>query len=268
MPAGGFALPGIVSPRREEPSETEAEAPEQGDEEPIASDEVDEDEVAPAPPPPLPAGRPSARMSTDAASPPPLPQGRPSQSISDAPPLPQGRPSQSASNAQPLPQGRPSQSVLDDAAEPEPVGDSGLTEEPDAYEEQADSKSEAPRRPSMPPPPLPRSARASEDAPGSPAMSTISPRRSIDSGARPHRASMESRPRASIDSTSRVSVSSEPRAGGGSCKAQEIELDLDSHWFAQKPLKLPSVISGREDVAVDVSESTSTKRGKTKHEYE
>ncbi|KAK4702137.1 myosin tail region-interacting protein MTI1, partial [Phenoliferia sp. Uapishka_3] len=88
------------------------------------------------------------------------------------------------------------------------------------------------------------------------------PRGSIDldrDGSSPSSPIAQSQPLAQQASRSSVT---------GNFKARDLDLELGSQWWRAVPFSPPTSIKARKDVACEVSQSTSTKRGKTRHDNE
>lgn len=161
----------------------------------------------------------------------------------------------------PLPAGRP----------PQPYH---FTEEPSLIEEEevipvADeplAASQPPPSRSVPLPGSPPQKRTSRSSIGRGILGVAIPRGSLDLG----RGSLElgrssvEIPRQEIIEPTRQVTSSSTR--GGQFKA--VEVDLDGGWWRSTPFSPPTAIKGRSDAIWEVSESSATKRGKTRHDNE
>ncbi|GAA5822472.1 hypothetical protein JCM11251_006350 [Rhodosporidiobolus azoricus] len=287
IPQGGFALPGIVPPRPREPSpEPELEQEEQYVQ-PAADDDV----------PSIERGVPQEQYDdvekreqqdygaeADQA-PPPLPPNRPAG----------GPPRRSVPVPAPEPEEQQEAEQYEGYDQEQAQHASHLVAEPEQHDyphEQEEVDDD--EMPAPPPPPRPAGGHQSSlpqspplrGAPLSPQFSegqdltrstTQSSRRSSSflSGAAEklgfHGSSTLS-PRQSMDADSRFDaerVQGGPVAapGGGSFAASDIDLDTAGvPWWREDGL--PRSLQGRGDVLIDVSESTSTKRGKTQIEKE
>ncbi|KAI5478626.1 SH3 domain protein [Pseudohyphozyma bogoriensis] len=265
IPTGGFLLPGMVAkvpepepepePEVEHEPEADVEAEAEPEEVAVEEEAVDEEEYENVEPQPVELGDPEEEYST---APPPLPAGRPSQ-----PPPRRELPTPDPSEVNPptkLPQ-VPSESTIYD--EPE----------------------EVPEVPSSPPTravPLPSSPQQ-QPAKRNSRGSFSSLKRKIGSGDSGMLG--VSIPRGSIDLNRQsidedreaVSSPSLPEApamikstssGGGGYKARDLDLSTASQWWRAQPFAPPMSVVQRKDAVYDVSESTATKRGKTRHDNE
>ncbi|ORY77260.1 hypothetical protein BCR35DRAFT_305565 [Leucosporidium creatinivorum] len=283
IPTGGFALPGIVAPVRAPEPEPEEEEPVEQEDEQVAEPEVEEatehepiqEPKAEDAPPPLPAGRPSSMLPPRRSVPTPQATEHDQEDVVAPPPLPSGRP---------LP--------------PQPQVAEQFVEEPETHEDFAQEVEEqAPPPPTRPQgglPPVPTVATSPPLPPtASPPASPPSRRASLfkSSSKQGSTSSLDRQPtRTSMDSTRGLGVvgsgylgddTSPQRSnsssghplpalpeGSGGFLAQDIDLEQGSQWWRATPFGPPSSIRSRRDILYDLSESTATKRGKTRFDNE
>lgn len=260
-------------PEPEPESEPEVEVEEEVErDEPVAAEsgaelveQKEEEEVAP---PPLPAGRPST--------------GPPRRSI----PIP--TPQDEDDVPPPLPAGRHTF-----VSEPETF-DAEEEQGPSNDEDEAESDMDVPPPPArhLPSsPPLPPTALPPSSPPSRrPPVPQASKRDSTASFASLGRPSTDHRRSTSDGGLLGVSISrssmdmdrempgspggaapalpSKTQEEAGNFKAREVDLATASQWWRAVPFAPPMSIRGRKDAVFDVSESTATKRGKTRHDNE
>lgn len=279
IPAGGMLLPGIMPgappPEPEPESETEVEA-EVEEEEPAAleaEEEIEYEEEEEVAPPPLPAGRPSTGPPRRSI---PIPTPQAEGDDEDVPP--------------PLPAGRHTF-----VSEPETFGEE--EEEAASNDDDDDAESDMDVPPPLPPtrqlptspllppttlppssppsrrPPVPQSSKRDSTSSFASLGRRNTDRRSTSDGgllgvAIP-RASMDMDPEAP-DSPVGVAPALPPKTQeeGGNFKARDVDLAKASQWWRAAPFAPPMSIRGRKDAVVDCSESSATKRGKTRHDNE
>lgn len=284
IPTGGFALPGIVAPVRAPEPEPEEEEPVQQEEEQAIEPEAEE-----------PVEEQPVEESEAAVAPPPLPAGRPSSMLPPRRSIPTPQASQDIQNDEIVPPSLPSGRPLP----PQPQVAEQFVEEPETREDYAQEVEEQalPPPPSRPPgglPPIPIAVSSLPLPPtASPPASPPSRRTSIfkSSSKQGSTSELDLQPtRTSMDSTRGLGVAGAGYAGddaspqrsdstlghplpalpegSGGFLAQDVDLEQGTQWWRETPFGPPASIRSRRDILYDVSESSATKRGKTRFDNE